>query len=278
MISPCRQSNLGKYPTGFGRGSNLCCLGVLRAPGPRAGSVGGRAADANRLRRARFSRPLCMCCAPAANGGLCPRVLAAPARFTSTSKNGGSKAFSSACGAQVWPNTTRWQASLGNGKVWTGRKAKLLWPKRRWEAIRRIGGKKGTKRSLLVDGRGAPLSLIVAGANRHDVKWLARTLDAIVIRRPKPAKAKPQNLCVDNGYRGKVADQQMRARGYIPHIPTQAPAKGGHKTKGRARRWVVERPHSCMNNDRKLRVPYEKKAANFEALLHLATAIICWRM
>jgi len=25
-------------------------------------------------------------------------------------------------------------------------------------------------------------------------------------------------------------------------------------------------------------VRYEKKAANFEALLHLAIAIICWRM
>ena len=33
-----------------------------------------------------------------------------------------------------------------------------------------------------------------------------------------------------------------------------------------------------MNNYRKLRVRYEKKAANFEALLHLATALICWRM
>jgi putative transposase len=129
-----------------------------------------------------------------------------------------------------------------------------------------------------VDGRGAPLSLIVAGANRHDVKLLAQTLDAIVIRRPKPTQRKPQHLCVDKGYRGRVAEQQMRARGYTPHVPNQTPSKGGHKTQGRARRWVVERTHSWMNNYRKLRVRYEKKAANFEALLHLATALICWRM
>jgi putative transposase len=172
----------------------------------------------------------------------------------------------------------RWPASLGNGNAWTGRKAKLLWRKRPSETTQLIGGKKGTKRSLLVDGRGAPLSLIVDGANRHDVKLLAQTLDAIVIRRPKPTKRKPQHLCVDKGYAGKAADQQMRARGYIPHVPTKKPAKGGHKTKGRARRWVVERTHSWMNNYRKLRVRYEKKVANFEALLHLATAIICWRM
>jgi len=83
---------------------------------------------------------------------------------------------------------------------------------------------------------------------------------------------------VDKGYQGRAADQQMRARGYIPHVPCRAPSQGGHKTQGRARRWVVERTHSWMNNYRKLRVRYEKKAAIFEALLHLAIAIICWRM
>jgi putative transposase len=104
-----------------------------------------------------------------------------------------------------------------------------------------------------MDGRGAPLSLIVAGANRHDVKLLAQTLDAIVIRRPKPTKERPQHLCVDKGYRSQAAYQQMRALGYIPHIPNKTPSKGGHKTKGRARCWVVERTHSWMNNYRKLR-------------------------
>jgi len=32
-----------------------------------------------------------------------------------------------------------------------------------------------------------------------------------------------------------------------------------------------------MNNYRKLKVRYEKKASNL-GLLHLATALICWRM
>jgi len=173
---------------------------------------------------------------------------------------------------------TTWRGLPGNGKAWMGPKAKLPWHRRRWETIRQIGGKKGTKRSLLVDGRGAPLSLIVAGANRHDVKLLAQTLDAIVVPRPKPTKRRPQHLCVDKGYAGKPAEKQMRERGYIPHVPKKGMPQARHKTQGRARRWVVERTHSWMNNYRKLRVRYEKKAANFEALLHLAIAIICWRM
>ena len=131
---------------------------------------------------------------------------------------------------------------------------------------------------MLVDARGAPLSLIVAGANRHDVKLLGATLDAIVVERPRPTVRRPQNLCVDKGYTGRQADREMRDRGYIPHVPMKGSPKERHRTKGKARRWVVERTHSWMNNYRKLRVRYEKKVGNFEALLHLATALICWRM
>lgn len=131
-----------------------------------------------------------------------------------------------------------------------------------------------------MDGRGAPLSLIVAGANRHDVKLWAATLDAIVVPRPRPTRRKPQHLCVDKGYTGRPAEQAMRARGYIPQVPRKGAPNGQarRRTKGQARRWVVERTHSWMNNYRKLRVRYEKKAANYEGLLHLAGAIICWRM
>jgi putative transposase len=148
----------------------------------------------------------------------------------------------------------------------------------RWETTRLTGGKKGTKRSVLVDGRGAPLSLIVAGANRHDVKLLVPTLDAIVVPRPKPTPERPQHLCLDKAYVGKGAAQSARDRGYIPHVPQRGAPKARHRTKGKARRWVVERTHSWVNNFRKLRVRYEKKVSNFKALLHLANALICWRM
>jgi len=38
----------------------------------------------------------------------------------------------------------------------------------------------------------------------------------------------------------------------------------------RARRWGVERTHNWMNRLRRLLIRWEKKAENFEALLHLA--------
>ena len=62
--------------------------------------------------------------------------------------------------------------------------------------------KNGRKRSLLVDARGVPLSLVVSGANRHDVKLLPSTLDAIVVRRPDTVRPR---LCADAGYKGQAA-------------------------------------------------------------------------
>jgi hypothetical protein len=51
---------------------------------------------------------------------------------------------------------------------------------------------------VLVDGRGAPLSLIVTGANRHDVSQLAAVLDALIL----PLPGKNPFLYADRGILG----------------------------------------------------------------------------
>ena len=58
---------------------------------------------------------------------------------------------------------------------------------------------------VLVDGCGIPLSLIVTGANRHDVSQVAATLDAIVVPRPPSRRARPLHLCADAGFVGDPA-------------------------------------------------------------------------
>src|SRR5229473_2982124 len=77
-------------------------------------------------------------------------------------------------------------------------------------------GKQGTKRSLLTDGAGIPLALAIDGANRHDVKLLCATLDGIVIARSEPTEERPQHLCLDAGYDGAPAYQEVETRHYIP--------------------------------------------------------------
>ena len=45
-------------------------------------------------------------------------------------------------------------------------------------------GKIGTKRHVLLDQKGIPLSVIFTSANTHDMKDITNTLDNVVIKRP----------------------------------------------------------------------------------------------
>ena len=88
-------------------------------------------------------------------------------------------------GLSVYDRTNRidwkWQAMDG---VIT--KAPLGGKKHRTKSLIQTEVNQGTKRSILVDGKGVPLSLSVDGANRHDMKMSKATLQSIVIYRPEP--------------------------------------------------------------------------------------------
>jgi putative transposase len=100
-------------------------------------------------------------------------------------------------------------------------------------------GKRGTKRSTLSEGHGLPLAIAVDGANIHDTKLVAVTLEAVVIPRPECA----QHLCLDAGYVGDKTKDAVTARGYVPHVRPRgedtASARLLDPTKT-PRRWVVE--------------------------------------
>src|ERR671924_1442260 len=76
-------------------------------------------------------------------------------------------------------------------------------------------GKQGTKRSVLTDGQGIPMAVVVAGANRHDMKLLAKTLEAVVLERPEPTAAAPQHLCADKGYDDAECREEAARLEYI---------------------------------------------------------------
>ena len=134
-------------------------------------------------------------------------------------------------------------------------------------------GKAGTKRSLLVDGEGGPLSIVVAGANVHDAKLLEATLDAIVVERPQPTEEEPQHLCLDKGYDNPSGRGAAAGHGYTEHIRRIGEEKldaSGDK-RYPARRWVVERTLAWLSKCRAVLVRYDKKAANYLGVLHLAS-------
>jgi len=138
-------------------------------------------------------------------------------------------------------------------------------------------GKLGVKRSILSDRRGMPIGLAISGANTHDQKLLFETLDSVPIRRTQRS-CRRQRLCLDKGYDCDAIRRRVRHRGYEPHIKSRGQEQLEKRIRGkRARRWVVERAASWLNRYRRILVRWEKKAANYKALLHLVFAHILWR-
>jgi putative transposase len=131
---------------------------------------------------------------------------------------------------------------------------------------------------VLVEADGIPVGVAVDGANRPDGKLAEETLDSIPVGRPEPTPADPQGLCVDKAYVGdEVADLAAEFQ-FTLHIP----AKGEEATqakqhaRAKARRWVVERTHSWMNRFRGILIRWNKKPANYIAMLHMAFAFIIY--
>jgi putative transposase len=128
----------------------------------------------------------------------------------------------------------------------------------------------------LTDGQGIPIAVVVAGANRHDMKLLAGTLDAIVVVRPEPTAEAPQPLCADKGYDDEACYPEAEGHDDTPHIRARGEEQREKRASPgyRARRWVVEVCHSWLNRFRKLLVRFEKNLATHVALLQFACAYI----
>ncbi len=139
-------------------------------------------------------------------------------------------------------------------------------------------GKRGCKRSVLTDGRGVRLGLVIAGANVNDHLLLRETLAAIPVPRPDPSAWDPQHLCLDKGYDYTVPRETAAEYGFELHLRRRGEEIVGTRELGkRARRWVVERCHSWFNRFRALLIRWSKKPQNALALLDFAAAVIAWR-
>ncbi len=109
-------------------------------------------------------------------------------------------------------------------------------------------GKVGSKRSVLVDGSGGPLNVVVYGANVHDTKLLELTLESVVVERPDAGDEQVQHLCLDNGYDNPTGHRAVAAHGYQGHIrrigEEKLDAKGVNGG-GKVGHWGVEGQHKC---------------------------------
>src|SRR5215213_11072467 len=146
-------------------------------------------------------------------------------------------------------------------------------------------GKSGAKINLLVDGRGAPISVILSGANRHDKVSAMGLICSVTLKRPAQ---KEQHLCTDKAYDSDDLREFLTSAGYEAHIKVNPRRKGLAEGGGEhppnddesskrihpARRWIVERTISWLVKRRSLRTRWSKKAENWLVLVQLACAHI----
>lgn len=120
---------------------------------------------------------------------------------------------------------------------------------------------------------------MIGAANRTDMKRAEATLDGIVVARPRPTRRRPQHLCRDKGFDYPETRAAAEARGYTVHTPVKGlDAPPPPERRQPARRWVIERTNAWHNRFRKLRVRYEKDPENYLGLVHLACALIVYRL
>jgi putative transposase len=134
------------------------------------------------------------------NGMLFQEVLELQVQSMIDFKNGGRLMYLEECGLMVYRYMIKkigidwkWQATDGTiTKAPLGEKSTGANPTDR--------AKSGTKRSIVVDGKGVPLVISVDAANKHDMKMTKSTLKSIVIQGPEPTARAKQHMCTDRGY------------------------------------------------------------------------------
>jgi len=139
-------------------------------------------------------------------------------------------------------------------------------------------GKMGTKKHLLVEQHGGPLSVVIDGANVNDHLLLKDTINEVVIDRPDPDQV-IQHLCLDKAYDNQPTTDLLRETGYVPHVRRIGEEKldsAGEKSHP-ARRWVVERTIGWLQKCRGILIRYDKKSENYHGLVQLACALLWWR-
>ena len=157
--------------------------------------------------------------------------------------------------------------------------------------------KLGTKRHILTEKKGIPLSVVISPASTHDIKLVTDVVDKAVIKgrrswiRSWSKRQLRHHLCLDKGYNSTEEEHKLIKRGYILHIPIKKKKKKGEEEKDNEqkpkaipnrkryslKRWVVERTNSWHNRFRKLFTRYEKKDENYLGLVQFSCCIIIYR-
>lgn len=138
-------------------------------------------------------------------------------------------------------------------------------------------GKPGSKRHLVVDRNGLPLTVFLTAANVHDsvvFEDVLESIDPIKRRGPGRPRTRPCKLHADKAYDCRRCRAYLRRRGILGRIARKGIESS--TTLGR-HRWVVERTIAWLNRCRRLTIRYERDADLHLAFLDLGCALIAFK-
>ncbi|MGW2041059.1 IS5 family transposase [Streptomyces virginiae] len=133
-------------------------------------------------------------------------------------------------------------------------------------------GRQGLKRSVASDACGVPLGIVSDGADRHDPPLLGPTPDAA--KEQVGAMPETVNVNLDRGYDSAGSRALTAESGFTAEIAR----KGVPAPIQAAKRWVVERTHSWMNDYGKLRHCTDTSGMVVDFHLYLAATFVTLHM
>jgi transposase len=146
------------------------------------------------------------------------------------------------------------------------------------EALGRSQGGFSTKLHLRAEGKGRPITAVLTGGERHEQIAFEVLLDQGAIRCPRRGRPRlrPRRVAGDKGYSSPKARRHLRRR----HIRAVIPSKSNQRRQpnfDRAayrRRNLVERLINRLKQFRRIATRYEKRAANYLAMIHIGMLLL----
>jgi len=136
-------------------------------------------------------------------------------------------------------------------------------------------GKRGMKRSIIVDWYGAPVACEVGAANKHDVRLFRATAQKIF--NSKNNLGEIRILAADSAFDSKQL-REFCQKNETVLFAAKNPRKTGKRPNSPGHRWVVERTFGWMSWYRGLKTCWSKKSENFLASTCFAAAIQLFKM
>jgi transposase len=146
------------------------------------------------------------------------------------------------------------------------------------EALGRSQGGFSTKLHLRAEGNGRPITAVLTGGERHEQIALEALLDQGAIRHSAGGRPRlrPRRVAGDKGYSSPTARGRLRRR----HIGAVIPSKSNQRRQANfdraayRRRNLVERLINRLKQFRRIATRYEKRAANYLAMVHIGMLLL----